>query len=63
MYLEDYKLNAISYRGETPTVLIDKEIMRIGDKLDGMTLVDVKGNFAILTDGNQKYIIKLKGSL
>jgi len=63
VYLEEYKLNAISYRGETPTVLIDKEIMRIGDKIDGMTLVDVKGNFAILTDGNQKYIIKLKGSL
>ena len=63
VYLEEYKLNAISYRGETPTVLIDKEIMRIGDKLDGMTLVDVKGNFAILTDGNQKFIIKLKGSL
>lgn len=60
--LGDYDLTAISYRGDIPTILIDKEVLKIGDQFDGMTLHKVLDNSVILVDGNQRYLIKMKGS-
>ena len=60
--LEDYELTAISYRGDIPTILIDSEVLKIGDEFEGMTIHKVLDNSIILVDGNQRYIIKMKGS-
>ncbi len=60
--MDEYELTAISYRGDIPTILIDKEVLKLGDIFDGMTLVTVKDNSVILAEGNQHYIIKMKGS-
>ncbi len=60
--LEDYELTAISYRGDIPTILIDSEVLKIGDEFDGMILHKVFDNSVILVDGNQRYVLKMKGS-
>ncbi|MBC8400625.1 MAG: hypothetical protein H8E14_03970 [Candidatus Marinimicrobia bacterium] len=60
--LEDYELTAISYRDDIPTILIDSEVLKIGDEFNGMTIHKVLDNSIILVDGNQRYIIKMKGS-
>ncbi len=62
-YLEGYNWTATSFRGKSPTILVDKEVLKIGDKLDGMTLQSVDGSSAFLTMGSQRYILKMKGSL
>jgi len=60
--LDDYVLSAISYRGDEAAVLINKEVLKLGDSIDGMRVVQILSNTVILSKDGKKYIIKLKSA-
>lgn len=60
--LDDYVLSAISYRGNEAAVLINKEVLKLGDSIDGMRVEQILSNTVILSKDGKKYIIKLKSA-
>lgn len=60
--LDNYTLSAISYRGNEAAVLINKEVLKLGDTIDGMRIEQILSNTVILTKDGKKYIIKLKSA-
>jgi len=61
IYIEDYILSAISYRGDSPVVLINDSVLRVGDKIDKLTLKEVRATSVVLVSPNGKeYILNLQ---
>ena len=64
--LDKYVLSAISRRGEeendNAVVIINKDILKTGDEIDGLIVEKILSNSVILTKSGRKYILKMKGS-
>ncbi len=59
---DDYQFSAISYKDNRPTVLINSEVLKVGDSLDGMILEKVSDNSVLFKNGDRYFILKMKGS-
>ncbi|NOZ75904.1 MAG: general secretion pathway protein GspB [FCB group bacterium] len=61
VYIEDYILSAISFRGDRPVVLINESILKVGDRIDGLQLKEVRPNSVVLVSpGGKEYILNLQ---
>jgi len=61
VYIEDYILSAISFRGDRPAVLINESILKVGDKIDGLVLKEVRPASVVLASASGKeYILNLQ---
>ncbi|MFQ6614501.1 MAG: hypothetical protein ACE5D1_06625 [Fidelibacterota bacterium] len=61
VYIEDYVLSAISFRGDRPVVLINESILKVGDQIDGLQLKEVRPNSVVLSSpGGKEYILNLQ---
>lgn len=52
-------LTGISWDKNNPTAIIDNEIVSVGDKVGGNTVVDIKEDRVILSDGSRNLEIRL----
>ncbi|RMF09549.1 MAG: hypothetical protein D6762_03355 [Candidatus Neomarinimicrobiota bacterium] len=61
VYIEDYTLSAISFRGNQPAVIINQSILKPGDTINGLTLKQVNPSSVILVSpGGKEYTLNLK---
>ena len=56
---EGLNLMGILWDEESPKVIINDEILGIGDDIDGNTIVDIRQNKVILNDGSKDFELRL----
>lgn len=56
---ETLTVNGIVWDKEHPMVIINNEIIGVGDKIDGNTVVEIKENSVILNDGMRDFELGL----
>ncbi|HNX91594.1 MAG TPA: type 4a pilus biogenesis protein PilO [Candidatus Omnitrophota bacterium] len=54
-----YKIYGIAAGGDNPTAIINNDVYRIGDKLDGMRVKAITPDEVVLEDGGTEVVVKL----
>ncbi len=57
-----FRLTAISRKGDDAYVLINNEVLTIGDVLEGAQLRDIRANSVIMETDGKKFVIHLENS-
>lgn len=60
--LSMYELTGISFRGQHPTVLINGDVLTLGDSINGMEITQVLPNAVVLSRNEQDFVLKIRGS-
>lgn len=59
---KEIKVSGITFRDQASTAIINGEVMRVGDQIDGWRVHQILRNQVVLSDGEQSFEIPLGGS-
>ena len=53
-------LTGIILRGESPSAIVNRKIVRIGDIVEGKKVIVIRKDAVVLSDGKRKYVLYLR---
>lgn len=56
---ERYQLTGISRRGNDAFVIINNEVLKVGDVLDGARLLEIHSNSVVMENNGEKFVVAL----
>jgi len=57
--MEDLALNGIMADKENPYAIINNDVVKLGDKVNGMIVIEINEKNVVLEDNGQKHILEL----
>jgi len=56
----DLELEGITFNPESPTAIVNGEVVRIGTEIDSYTVKDIRLDAVIFTDGSEEYVVDME---
>ena len=56
----EFKLDGITFRAQSPTAIINGDVVKIGSQIQGLTVKEIRPDSVVLIEGKEERVLSLQ---